>query len=186
MADVVGSLWPSDIRPNVLSPFAILEPQAKALAAITRGILVGEIKVEYGEGRKKTLLHFDILVPALDGYRRRILTASHQTDMIYPVRVDADCFRPITLHELETAVAPRRRQRENEAATDEEFRELVEKVLQSAEVKAIAVSLIARANDVLKARQSEAEAQAGTGGPPRPEELPPSDVEGRDGPRSDG
>ena len=31
------SLWPQEIRPDVQSPFAVLEPQAKALAEITNG-----------------------------------------------------------------------------------------------------------------------------------------------------
>jgi hypothetical protein len=82
-----------------------------------------------------------------------ILTASYDKNMVYPVTLDADCFRPRSLAEVfapltEMHGSPRKRA--NSAATDEEFSQLVDKVLHSDEVKSLAVSLIALANERLK------------------------------------
>lgn len=181
MTDPVNSLWPSDIRPDALSPFAILELQAGALAVQTKGILVGQVRVSHDDGDTNTHVSLDLVAPLLENFRRRILTATHRTDRIYPARVDADCFRARGLaawtRAITDAVAASTagitadtRSAENEAATDQEFRRLVEKVLHSSEVRSLAVSLIAQSNDVLKARQREAETDARTGKGPRNEE----------------
>jgi hypothetical protein len=170
VANTLNNLWLSDIRPDVLSPFAILELQAQALGPITKGLLLGEVHVSYDAGKENTYVSLDLIAPALHNYRRRILTAAYRTDMIYPVRVDADCFRPkgilafaqAAVEMMNTGVAERKK-RENEAASDQEFRCLVERVLGSDQVKSLAVSLIAQSNDVLKARQKEAEKTAETG-----------------------
>jgi hypothetical protein len=59
----------------------------------------------------------------------------------------------------------------NEASSDEELRRLIEKVLRSSEVTATAVSLIARAKDIMAKRQQQAEANRGPepngGSPPQ-------------------
>jgi hypothetical protein len=43
MASPVGSLWPAQIKPDILSPKQILSTQANALSALTKGVLVGEL-----------------------------------------------------------------------------------------------------------------------------------------------
>src|SRR5258708_3506634 len=99
MATAVHSLWPSEIRPGVLSPFAILKMQAEALGTITNHILLGEVKVANDVDGKETSVSLDIVVPALENRRHRILTARHHPNLIYPAQIDADCFRPNRLTE---------------------------------------------------------------------------------------
>jgi len=160
MAQVIDSLWSPTIRPTILSPFAILDLQARALTQQTNGILVGDVKVAHDEDKKTTYLHLDLIVPALN-YRQRALTAEHAADMIYPVRIDAAYFRRGLFRPIAALPAIfEGRKLETDAASDEEFRHLVEKVLKSDEVTSLALSLIARANDVLQAREREAQKQA--------------------------
>lgn len=158
----VASLWSSDIKPNVLSPFAILDPQAQALTEQTKGLLVGELKVAHDNEKKTTSLTLDLIAPVLNNYRRRILTATYRTDMLYPVMVDADSFRRTARRIPEPAgfnpfASPKKAA--NEASSDEEFQRLVEQVLQSPEVTAVAVSLIAQINDVQQKKQDLATKQ---------------------------
>jgi hypothetical protein len=165
MSEVLDSLWSPEIRPTVRSPFAILDDQARALASQTEGILVGQTRVTRDEDRANTEVHLDIVVPVLNNSRHRILTARHRTDLVYPAWIDADCFRrsglSLTNHSLAAAAAKmaggKPPKEPNEAANDEEFRRLVEKVLKSDEVTSLATSLIARVNDVDRQRQQQAE-----------------------------
>jgi hypothetical protein len=161
MSEVLDSLWSPEIRPTVRSPFAILDDQARALTSQTEGILVGQTRVTHDEDRANTEVHLDIVVPALNNSRHRILTARYRTDLVYPAWIDADCFRrpAIVPGGPVGASWPRGKppKEPNEAANDEEFRRLVEKVLKSDEVTSLATSLIARVNDVDRQRQQQAE-----------------------------
>jgi hypothetical protein len=157
----VASLWSPDIQSTALSPFAILEEQAQALGEQTNGLLVGDVKLVKDNEAGSTRLTLDLVAPLLSNYRRRILTVTHRIDMIYPARVDADCFRgnPVAeMAEMLTASSPffTPKKQKNDASSDKEFRELVEQVLQSHEVTSVAVSLIAQINDVLKERERQA------------------------------
>jgi hypothetical protein len=142
---IPGSLWPPDIKADVQSPRTILDLQAKALSRQTNEVLLGEVQTSYDKEKGTVFVSLDIVVPALNGLRRRLLTASHRTDMIYPVKVEAACFADgrLEVDEFGRLRAPR-----NEAASDNDFRDLLAKVLRSDEVKAIAVSLVARANEI--------------------------------------
>ncbi len=161
--------WPTEIQPEIRSPYSILQQEAQGLEPQTRGILVAEVSADAPEGEKRIKLHLDIIVPALNNYRRRILTASYDKNMVYPVTVDADCFRPRSLAEVIaplTEIHGSSPKRANSAATDEEFSQLVDKVLHSDEVKSLAVSLIALANERLKGPASLVPANS----PPLPAE----------------
>jgi hypothetical protein len=154
MPEVAYSLWPPDIKPTTQSPFAILDLQARALTQQTEGVLAGDLRVAKDD-QGRTTLYLDMVVPALGGYRQEVLTATHKTEQVYPVRVDAACFRWIAV--LATVPGLSGKKPENEAASDEEFRRVVEKVLHSDEVKSVAQSLIARSNETLNQRKDEAE-----------------------------
>src|SRR5262249_40546422 len=98
----------------------------------------------------------DLIAPALHWYRERLLTAEHQKDRYYPVVVNAECFAadpnapPFQLDrrhgELKSLVSGLGLFGET-AATEEEFVELVRKVLQSTVVRSLIQSLIARINE---------------------------------------
>jgi hypothetical protein len=144
----------------VRSPASILVEQADLLARQTNGILVGELTSHDSEGEKgdETGLALDIVVPALDGFRQRILVAKHAVGMPYPVRVDADVFRvrlpPPPLRPLREALEAKP---PNRADSDTEFIEVVGKVLRSPHVTSVAQSLLALANERFALEQHESQ-----------------------------
>ena len=129
----INSLWSTDIKPGILSPLDILETQVFALREQTDGLLTAEVRANPDNAEGAVYLLLDIVVPSLNGSRHRILTARYFAERIYPCHVDAEALR--------SAEA---------AYSDEEFRELVRQVLHSGEVKALALSLIARVRDQRK------------------------------------
>lgn len=162
MSNTGTSLWPTAVRPGVRTPHDILSAQAEALAQQTDGVLVGELSVRESEGGPTTLT-LDICAPALD-YRHWVLTASHLTGLSYPASVDALIFRPQTPAEAAKLIGsallgqPRSLSEENVAASDEALTQLVRRVLNSPQVVAVAVSLIARAEDATRDDDEAAEA----------------------------
>src|SRR5215510_13181875 len=91
MSQNIQSLWSPDIKATVLSPLTILKGQAEALALQTGGVLLAEI-VEYRE-EDNVSLSFDLVAPALQGSRHRILRVIHQEGLPYPAKVEAELFR---------------------------------------------------------------------------------------------
>jgi hypothetical protein len=173
-----SSYWSSEIKATVQSPYAILEPQAQALSRQTNGILVGELSVSHEAEGKRARIQLDLVVPALDSYRHRILVVTHDVNMVYPARLHAECFERSTdlgalLRPKPLFMLDRPEKQDNDAAGEEEFRRLLKRVLTSPEVTSVAVSLIARANEVLKAKEQAAHVQAEAGGPARTD-LPPA------------
>lgn len=163
MPEVAESLWSPEIKPTTQSPFAILDIQAKALTKQTNGILVGDLKV-VNSPENKTTLYLDMVVPALNNFRHGVLTATYDRDAMYPVKVDAACFRqprdtgtpqPLPFQTVNPGPLLQALGAKDVtvAASDEEFRQLVALVLSSDEVKSTAQSLIARANDVMTQRE---------------------------------
>jgi hypothetical protein len=178
MTNAIPDLWPTDINVDVLPPIAILKAQEGLLARKTQGMLVARLTTMESENLIQHQL--DLLAPSLNFYRERLLSATHGRAMVYPVTVTADCFRPKPGTQMDAITFPVEHPLiqplpQREAATDEEFVQLVEKVLHSAEVRALIHSLIARINQTNGERQangslgqgSSAEAsnegQAGTG-----------------------
>ena len=92
MSAAVTSLWPDDIKVDVLPPLAILRYQAAKLSKLTEGIL--EADVVTTTGHEDFAVHrLDLVAAKLDGRAYRILTATHRA-AFYPVVMEADCFRP--------------------------------------------------------------------------------------------
>ena len=116
---------------------------------------MGDVQTSYDKGKGIVFISLDIVVPALDGLRRRILTASHRADMIYPALVDSPLFLreggydendpPLSIEELD----------EGAASSDDDFLKTIAEVLTSDYVKSLAVSLVARANDAMKEREAQ-------------------------------
>lgn len=193
MAGSVRSLWSDQIRPNILSPWAILQVQADELTKITTGTLIGDVKQRGPDSNNRVLLSLDMIVPALNEYRHRVLVAMHDSVMPYPVMLDAEVFRPIGLKAIQAAVrlAPLLGSEEekpaNRADSDKELIELVEKTLKSPQVVSIAQSLIARANEVMaeRERQAQSDSSSGRGDPAAsPSTAPEPPVDQRPGDRT--
>ncbi|MFO0799570.1 MAG: hypothetical protein U0804_19035 [Gemmataceae bacterium] len=92
MPDAFASDWPDDIKVDVLPPVAILRARASEIGRITKGILKGEVSTTTGAGDMVSH-RLDLVAPALNGRRYGVLNAIHRADL-YPVLVEAECFKP--------------------------------------------------------------------------------------------
>jgi hypothetical protein len=149
MQDNIGSLWPNQIRPRILSPIQILRAQAEGLAKQTAGLLFAEVNAD--EDEEDTTVSFEIVVPALKGYRHRIMNVKYKNNLPYPAIIDAEIFRG-TQNDLRSFLATVKGESKavNRANDDQEFFEIVRMVLNSPPVISAAQSLIARANEALE------------------------------------
>src|SRR5439155_23788332 len=91
MPDTIPDLWSDDITVNVVTPLVILRKQAQLLTQKTKGVLEAHVHTIGGDAGL-TRHEFDIYAPAL-GYRERLFTATHW-EQVYPVVLEAECFRP--------------------------------------------------------------------------------------------
>lgn len=157
MAASIPVLWSDDIKVDVLTPLAILRAQVEPLRKKTQGLL--EAEVTTSTSGDNVLHKFDLIAPALGGYRRRILTATHQKEMIYPVTVEAECFatppprsytalQVMKAFELDDSSSAGEEDGRRKAVTDQEFINLVGEALRSSQVRGAIQSLIARSNEL--------------------------------------
>ena len=175
MTRPANSLFPEDIRSDIRTPFAILETQAAVLSEQTGGLLAGEVQIVNPNNSGDTEVTFDFYAPHI-GFRFGVLRVVHKPDRPYPALVHADCFRagnPFEEMRGRTIGAfppPGARDKpKNEAASDIEFTKLLKTIFESSDVKGMAVSLIARSNEVLAERQRTAE---GAALPPKEDDNP--------------
>ena len=170
MANNVASLWPGEISQKVLSPRVILRAQAEALASQTGGILLAEIN-RREDAPGIITLDFTIVVPALGGYRHRLLRVAHREDFPYPALVDAEIFgesgRRWFQGFLETGEMIGQ---SFKADSEVEFIALIERVFGSTSVLSATQSLIARAVEKLDEKD---------------EQNPPSSVSRRETPTNE-
>jgi hypothetical protein len=148
----IPDLWPDDIRADLRTPLAILRAQGNLLVRRTQGILEADVLTAQNEGSVQHNL--DVIAPGVGYYRKTVIAARHQYDLPYPVTVISEAFvpkrefpavpSPAVVRSLVLGAAP---ENEREAATQEEFINLVREVLQSGYVKAIVQSLVARTNE---------------------------------------
>lgn len=92
MPATIPSLWPEDIKVDILPPLTILKLQAAKLREITHGVLRAEVTTV--EGPDDLVAHrLDLIAMALDGRRVRVLTAIQRTEF-YPVVLEAQVYLP--------------------------------------------------------------------------------------------
>jgi len=153
MIDSIPDLWSDDIQVKVLTPLAILRTQASLLRRKTQGIV--EAVVDTRTSAESVSYHFDLIAPAANGYRERILTATHTPKRVYPVTVTAECFAAKKNGQLPLLRAPGGPPpNERTAVTQEAFIGLVKEVLQSPEVRGAIESLIAQSNEAASSPSS--------------------------------
>jgi hypothetical protein len=154
MLDTIPNLWSDDIKVNVVTPLAVLRKQAHLLTQMTKGVLEADVAtVDTVYGDSGTIRHgFDVIAPALD-YRQRLFTATHGVQ-VYPVVLEADCFRSQSHPDLNAVklgpgydLEPERAGT-RQAKTEDEFLNLVREILRSDKVRSVIQSLIARSNDL--------------------------------------
>lgn len=132
----IPNLWPDQIKVDILPPVVVLKAQAATLGRITQGIVEAEVATDESRG---TVSHrLELAVPALDGARHWVLTVTHAADKLYPVAVDAECYRPDPDAGYE--ISP------SEAGTYQQYLDLLRQVFGSPEVTSLLQTLIARSN----------------------------------------
>lgn len=146
MENRIRNLWPEDISVDVLSPVAALRSQAGLLREKTKGLVDAEvvdetIKVNQSE---QVQLRLNLIAPMLKNARFGILTATHDSEQVYPVEVQADIFRPTDESDVGYWSPPL-------AVDESEFFQLLRKVLNSPHTKSLINSIIARSNDLKSA-----------------------------------
>lgn len=144
MTTTIPSLWPDQIKVDILPPLVVLKAQAAALGRLTQGIVDAQVTSVKHPTRVEHRL--DLVVPALDDIRHRILTISHSPDRLYPVTLDADCYR---LDPDDPRSGDEDFDARPVAATYDQFIDRLREVFQSPEVMSAVQSLIARSNERL-------------------------------------
>jgi hypothetical protein len=150
MAATIPDLWPDDIRVDVLAPLQILRVQEALLGKKLQGVL--EASVSMTTTDKFVAYQFDLIAPFLRGRRERLFTTTHARGRIYPVTVEAECFVPKNLVANMTVLAEVDKLFQlptslREAATQEEFVNLVREILHTGYVRSLIQSLVAQSNE---------------------------------------
>jgi len=184
MTTTIPDLWSNDIKVDVRSPLAILKAQEGILAQKTSGLL--QATVSSVETETLVQHQLDLVAPSLQFYRERVLTAEHHRNRYYPVFVRAECFDPVlrrtqkwpsgwTQPIVQSLAAMAASSGSDvppgeKAATEQEFVDLIRKVLQSQPVRSLIQSLIARINETSPPEAPENEPESAEAPPSQPAE----------------
>lgn len=151
MIDTIPDLWPiAALKTDVRTPVAILRTQATRVGQRTQGLLVAEVTVTTGEN-DQVVLGLELIVPALNNYRYRLLSVQHAQDAIYPAKVSAKGLK-ITIKEpnmfpLRGDKISTQQVDTKMAYSEENFISIVQEALQAPETIAFMQSLIVRSNE---------------------------------------
>ena len=132
MIDLMPDLWPKDlVVKRVLTPVAILQSQCEKLHQKTSGQLEAEPNTYHqGENGENVAHHFEIIAPALSGYRYRLFTVEHAKDQVYPACITQP--NAPTIHAMD----------------QEKFIEEIAKLLAAPKTRSVLHSLIAQSQEL--------------------------------------
>jgi hypothetical protein len=125
------NLWPEDIAvTDVIAPVSIMKEQASLLGQRTKNLVEGSVNRgididSFGENRFS--YDFDLVAPALNMYRYRLFSISHDI-----------AFYPLTLNSAAL------NSNKFTVSNEEEFLKALETIFSSEKTKAIISSLIAQ------------------------------------------
>ncbi len=168
MSATIPSMWPDDIKADVLPPIAILRSQAEKIRDLTQSILFAEVTTTTGHD-DFSVHRLELVAPRLGDRRYGVLSVTHRTDF-YPLVMEADCFRPRTLDvqkvrkqaleslasswmgvDVRTHIPTRSWPPPDDwrpvVADQEEFFLRIGEVLRSMEVRSVISSMIASSNE---------------------------------------
>ena len=154
--DTIPDLWPTAaLKVDVRTPVAILRTQATRLGQRTQGLLVGEVTVTTGENNQ-VVLGLEVIVPALNNYRYRLLSVQHAQDAIYPAKVAANGFTvtesvPGNILSFSGPTTVTKHVATKTAHSEGDFIHIVHEALQAPETTALLQSLIFRSNEATSA-----------------------------------
>ena len=135
----IPNLWPVEtVSVETISPLAILRIQAENLTRMTQGLLEGDIVTSSYAAQVQH--SFDVVAPAINGYRHRILTITHDKSLIYPVFFSTGDLGEEEANAQANSVIL-------SAYSEAEFIKMLSNALQSGYVLSVVNSLIARSNE---------------------------------------
>ena len=127
MSGKIPNLWPEEMSvPTEITPKSILLRQAQVLTERTRGRVQGEVGTKV-LGRDFTHT-FALITPGLDNYRHFLVRVRHSIEQTYPLKV-------FVTESDDTG---------KEVATEEQFDEMLRRVLQEKRTMQVVRSLIAQ------------------------------------------
>ncbi len=132
MQDEIPDLWPDEIQTTeVPTPIAILRIQANRLHDKTKGLIEAEVRSLTDNDKAQELYQFDLIAPALDGYRLRLFECGHALSLVYPI--------DIYWREFDQGYSS--------ASTPGEVYEALRTIFRSRTTTSIIMSMIARSNE---------------------------------------
>ena len=142
------SFWPEVDATLIQLPEIILVTQAFKLRDNTKGLLEGDVSIT--ETSRNKMVVFNIIAPALDGYKFELLRVNYETKRPYPAHVNCsftgEVYAGIKLQGLIPHTDEDVERISVSADTQEEFESLLRLVFGSKEVKGVLQSLLARIN----------------------------------------
>lgn len=127
------NLWPEDIAvTDAVAPVSILKEQASLLGERTKNLIEGSVSPSFRDlglilRKDRFSYDFDVVAPALNGYRYRLFNISHGVEF-YPLTIDSAALNspPFNVN------------------NEEEFLKAIEAIFSSEKTKGIISSLIAQ------------------------------------------
>jgi hypothetical protein len=147
MTTAIPDLWPETLKPDVLSPVAILRTQAAKLSERTNGLLEADVVssvVVDGEAQTRRYV-LEITAPALGHRKFQVLAAEHSMTGAYPVKLHSD-FLPEADSDTASSLVlfdSKSRECENQSS----FQKYLAKTLSSQKLLTVLESLLAQIND---------------------------------------
>ena len=149
MPDTITNLWSPQLKSKVLSPFAILRTQASQVSPMTQGMLRAEVTPISSE--KQMTINLEVVAPALNNYRHRLLSVKHDINVYYPSIVSSNGLT--TRETVKTGLLMNQEKLVVEsvatktAYSEDQFVAILKEALQAPENVALLQSLIARSNE---------------------------------------
>lgn len=139
MTDAIPNLWPKKFSRGILTPLAVLRVQAAKFKDMTEGLLEAEVTTNWE--REDLKVHsLELIAPALDSYRRVILTVRHAHPGAYPLWLRSD-FLSGSVEDYDEDHPS------GECGSQEELFSALRQVFASRELSTLVESLIAQIND---------------------------------------
>lgn len=127
------NLWPEDIAVSeVVAPVSILKDQASLLGERTKNLVEGRVTQRERFRKPDFVYDFYIVAPALNNYRYRLFSISHDVEF-YPLAIDESGVFDADGRDFEV-----------QASNEEEFLEALATIFSSERTKGIISSLIAQ------------------------------------------
>lgn len=138
MTEGIPNLWPKKFGRGILTPLAVLRVQAAKFKDMTEGLLEADVTTEFE--REDLKVHaLELVAPALDGYRRTILTVRHAHPGAYPLWLRSE-FSTATEDYDEDHPS-------GECGSQEELFAALREVFASRQLSTLVESLIAQINE---------------------------------------